>query len=243
MNMPNIIEQKTAVAFHIERALQNETSEIPPNPPLVKGRKSNIPEGWVMNGLGHLVPVESINPVALAEDEFVREVHAKVQQISQLIEKTQKEITGDVEAFRQLAMERYGLDCCTPSGYADLRSFDGRLSVQLSIGKKLIFGIELDSVKALFESCRNRWTDGMNKHAKALIDHSFRKDSKGNINADRLWELTTINFEGEADPEWDQAIEALKAAARWVRTRPYIRFYRQEAGKKPELVKLNYTDF
>jgi len=200
-----------------------------------------IPEGWIMNGLGHLVPVESVAPAILDEDAFVRELFAKAEAVEKALAEFRAAAFGDVEAFRSLAMEKYGLDRVSPTGYADLRSFDGRLSVQLSVGKKIVFGSDLDAVKALFDSCLNRWTDGMNKHAKALVEMAFRKDRKGEINADKLWELTSLSVEGEADAEWDEAVRALKAAARWVATRPYLRFYRQEKSQKPEMVRLDFS--
>ena len=145
-----------------------------------------VPEGWIMNGLGHLVSTDSINPATLAEDEFVRELYAKAEALHEAVKAFQQAASQDVEAFRQLNMERYGLEKVSPTGYADLRSFDGRISVQLSVGKKLVFGSELDSVKALFDSCLVRWTDGINKHAKAMVEHAFRKDRKSELNADKV---------------------------------------------------------
>lgn len=202
-----------------------------------------IPDGWIMNALGHLEPIEGINPARLAEDEFVREIYAKAEALNLAIAAFAEAASQDVRAFRELTMERYGLEKVSPTGYANLMSFDGRLSVQLSIGKKLVFGAEIDAVKPLFDSCMVRWSKDVNAHAKAMIEHAFRKDSKAQLNADKLWELTQIKVEGEKDPEWERAIQALKDAARWTATRPYIRFYRQEKGKKPELLKLNFSDF
>lgn len=202
-----------------------------------------MPDGWIKNGLGHLVPIESVAPAVLDEDALVRELFAKAEAAEKALADFRAVAFGDVEAFRSLAMEKYGLDRVSPTGYADLRSFDGRLSVQLSLGKKLVFGSDLDAVKALFDSCLNRWTDGMNKHAKALVEMAFRKDRKGEINADKLWELTALSVEGEADEEWDEAVKALRAAARWVQTRPYLRFYRQLQDKKAELVKLDFSAY
>lgn len=203
-----------------------------------------IPEGWIMNSLGHLEPITAANQHRVEEGKFVEELYAKAETISKALEAFAKAAHDDVDAFRQLTMERYGLSKISPTGYAELRSFDGKTVVHLSIGKKLTFGAEADAAKPLFDKCMVKWSAGVNAHAKAMIEHAFRKDRKSQLNADKLWELTQIKVEGdEKDADWDAAIQALKDAARWVSTRPYIRFHKQEGREKPDLLKLSFTDF
>ena len=63
--------------------------------------------------------------------------------------------------------------------------------------------------------------------ACALVDRAFRTDSKGQIKTAAVLELLRLDID---DPEWLQAMEAIKDSIEACGTAVYVRFYVRGEG-------------
>jgi hypothetical protein len=186
--------------------------------------------GYKRNSLGHLVPIESISQWSLDEDDLVDELFAAAEQLQEQMKKFKLRTMTDIQAFTELVAERYGVRKGGEQGFLTLSSYDGQRKIQISIGRQLTFGIELAAARELVHECIRKWSEGSNPHIRALVEHAFQTDEQGKLSPSRIWELTRIEIVGE--PEWEQAMKAIREAVRYEGEKPYLRFYRRQLPDK-----------
>jgi hypothetical protein len=87
-----------------------------------------------------------------------------------------------------------------------------------------MFDERLHVAKQLIDACIHRWTQNSDANVKALVEHAFQTDKKGNINTGRVLGLLQLKIE---DDEWEQAMRAIKDSICVVNSKSYLRFYRR----------------
>lgn len=190
-----------------------------------------IPEGYMEDAQGNLVPLDNVKPEHLEEDALVKTLVGHAVEINKEIASFKARSMGDVEALRQLVFEKHGATLGGKKGNITLRSYDGRLQVQVAVSETLAFGPELEAAKSLIDECVLRWSTDANDNLKALVDHAFQVNKKGRIDTHRVLGLRKLKID---DPEWYRAMEAISEALRVTGSRSYIRFYRRDP--KTEIV-------
>ena len=68
-----------------------------------------IPEGFMTDSAGRLVPIATIRPIDIERDKLVREIVAKALDLSNALAKFKGAAFGDIEAFVELSAEQYGV--------------------------------------------------------------------------------------------------------------------------------------
>lgn len=183
-----------------------------------------IPDGYMEDAKGALVPLASVKPEHLAEDALVKELIAEAARISAELAAFRARALGDVAALRDLVAEKYGAKIGGRKGNVQLQSFDGRLRLNVQISETLSFGPELGAAKDLIDACVTRWSEGASTNIRALVDHAFQVGKSGRIDTARVLSLRRIDMGG--DEEWGRAMEALSDAVRISGSKSYVRFYR-----------------
>ncbi|TVO70868.1 DUF3164 family protein [Sedimenticola selenatireducens] len=181
-----------------------------------------IPAGYRQNAQGHLVPIDSIAEIDLDRDALVDEVFQAAEQLRLSMADFKAKAMGDVEAFVELAAEKYDAKLGGLKGNLSLTSFDGRKKVQISIGDTIAFDERLTIAKALVDECIHEWTEGSSSEIKTLVEHAFQTDKEGKINTGRILGLTRLAIE---HPKWKQAMEAIRDSLMVVSSKSYIRLY------------------
>ena len=64
-----------------------------------------MPEGFMENAQGHLVPLDRVQDIDKARDELVREKVAKVEAMNKALAALKGELLADVGAFVSLSAE------------------------------------------------------------------------------------------------------------------------------------------
>lgn len=194
----------------------------------------HIPDGYKLNAVGHLVPIESIKEIDLARDEFVRQVVAKAKAQSEAIRLFKKEIQDDFQAFIDLSAERYGASLGGEKGNVGLKSFDGRFEVTREVNETMEFDERLHVAKALVDDCLREWTRGSDPKIRTLIESAFQVDKKGQVNTKRVLGLRKLKFD---DEKWNLAMEAIGDALTITGSCTYFRFHeRDDQGKYQQIV-------
>ncbi len=181
-----------------------------------------IPAGYMQNTQGHLVPIDTIDPIDLARDELVKEIIQQAQKLQISMRQFKENAMGDVSAFVDLAAEKYGVSLGGRKGNVSLLSFDGRHKVQLAVAERLHFDERIQAAKALVDECIHEWTAGSRSEIKALVEHAFQTDKEGKINTGRVLGLMRLDIQ---DAKWRRAMDALKDSIQVVSTTTYIRLY------------------
>jgi len=186
--------------------------------------ETSIPRGYRKNAEGHLVPESMIAPIDLARDELVREQVVKAKAMSTTLSEFKQHAFGDIAAFVDLSIERYGV---TPrgrkgKGNITLYSFDGQYKVQVAVAEHIAFDERLQAAKCLIDACITRWAASSRDEIKLLVQDAFRVDQAGKINVGRVLGLRRLEIR---DEKWQQAMKAIGESLQVVGSKEYIRFY------------------
>lgn len=198
----------------------------------------NIPDGYKKNSLGHLVPIETIKEEDLARDEFVLEAVAKARNISHVVTTFKLQLADDMQAFLDLAAEKYGATLGGARGNVTLTSFDGRYQLMRAVSDLLDFNETLQAAKALIDTCLREWTSDSRPEVRALIEDAFQVDKKGKINAKRILGLRKLNIN---DEKWRRAMEAISDSLTVTGSRTYFRLYERDEGGNYRQIPLDFS--
>lgn len=182
----------------------------------------NIPEGYMENAQGHLVPIAQVKPIDKSRDEFVKEKVAKIREM-------QQELMADTAAFVQLSAERYGAKIGGEKGNVTLETYDRKLRLVRQVSETLAFDEGLMAAKALIDECLSDWCEQAPGELRAVVEQAFRVNKEGRINTNAVLALRKLDI---SDERWMNAMQAIGDSLTVADTKPYIRVYeRDEFGK------------
>lgn len=192
-----------------------------------------IPEGFMQNGAGHLVPISKINPWDLERNNVVNDIVKRAKQLQQLMTNFKCDAEGDAEAFIQLSAENYGVNLGGKKGNVTLTNFDGSSQIKIQVSDQIVFDERLQVAKALVDQCIHNWTENSNDNIRALVEHAFQTDKEGKINIARIYSLLRLEINDET---WKQGMKALRESMQVSSSKSYMRIYeRDEKGKYQQI--------
>ncbi|MEY4591521.1 MAG: hypothetical protein RIR18_416 [Pseudomonadota bacterium] len=181
-----------------------------------------IPEGYLEDQQGRLVPIGTVKPIDIERDKLVREIVEKAKVVSGNIGQFKVDVFGDIAAFVQLSAEQYGASIGGKKGNVTLLSFDGKFKVQRAIAEHVTFDERLQAAKGLIDECINDWMQGSSQNIQVLVNNAFQVDKEGNINVGRVLSLRRLEIE---DDRWNRAMKAIGDAVQVVGSKSYVRVY------------------
>jgi hypothetical protein len=191
----------------------------PPSP-------AEIPDGFMADSSGRLVPIANVREEHKLEDELVRQLHSRAVALSEALRQFRENGFAEIAALMEMLAERYQAPKGGAKGNMTLSSYDGSLRVQVAIGDYLTFGPELQIAKRLVDACLVRWSQGANDNLRTIINDAFAVDKEGKLKVDRILGLRRLEI---VDPEWKSAMEAIGDAVRVTHSKQYLRLYRRAA--------------
>lgn len=181
---------------------------------------------YMTNAAGHLVPEAKVRPEDRLEDTLVRDLYMRASNLNKLLASFKATTFSEVDAFRELLLEKYQASKGGKKGNVSLLSYDGLTKVMISVADFITFGPQLQVAKSLIDECIREWASSSNDNIKALIDHAFRVDKQNRINTQAVLQLRTLNIN---HPTWQKAMEAITDSLRVVSSKQYVRFYQRES--------------
>lgn len=167
----------------------------------------SVPEGYMRNAIGHLVPIESIKDIDLVRDQFVRSIIERTKDFSSQIEAFKQQLADDVQAFVDLSAEKYGVKNGAVSGrWVPLMTFDGQYKVTREISDLIDFDERLQIAKELVDECLEEWGQTADSKVKTMLADAFQVNKKGRVNVQKVLGLRKFKFE---DHRWKEAMEAI----------------------------------
>ncbi len=191
------------------------------------GKEMEIPEGYMEDAAGRLVPVENISERDLLCDDLVRLLAANAARLAGLVAAFKAGAFEDLDAFIELSNEKYGVKTGGAKGNAALTSFDGRLKIMVAVDEGIAFGEQLQAARALIEECIREWSDGARPELCTLINDAFRAAKNGKLSTARVLGLLRLEI---AHPKWKLAMQALSEAVQVTGSKRYVRFYRRNGS-------------
>jgi len=186
----------------------------------------HVPDGYLINASGHLVPIELISEIDKTRNDLVMEIIEKVQDLRNILADFKQDTLADIGAFVELSAEKYDVKLGGLKGNITLCSFDGQYQLKLSQADIKMFDERLHAAKELVDECIHKWTEGSRVEIKALVEHAFQTDKQGNISLARIYSLLQLQIE---DEQWLQAMKALRDSMQVVSTKSYLRIYHRKA--------------
>jgi len=183
---------------------------------------TSIPDGYLRNAAGHLVPREQIREHDLLRDDIARGLAEQALGIHAQLKAFKVRALGDIADLVRISAERYEVALGGDKGNVTLTTYDGQYKVVRAIAERITFTEEIEAAKQLINNCIVRWSEGANPHIRALVDRAFRTDSKGQIKTAAVLELLRLDID---DAEWTNGMEAIRDSIQATGTATYIRVY------------------
>ena len=195
---------------------------------------NNVPEGFLKDAKGHLVPLELVKPIDMARNDLVLELVAKAQVVSATLAAFKADAFGDIKAFVDMSAEQYKAKVGGKKGNVTLMSFDGQYKVVLAAQDNIRFDERLQAARALIDECLTEWTQDARSEVRAIVNEAFRADKQGEISTGRVLALRRMEI---TDARWQRAMEAIGDAVQVVGSKSYIRVY-QRIGESEQYVPI-----
>ncbi|KAI5914608.1 DUF3164 family protein [Thauera sp. 2A1] len=183
-----------------------------------------IPEGYLRNAAGHLVPIDQVREQDLLRDEVARNLAQQAVALHNMLASFKARALADIADLVRIAGERYDVKLGGTKGNVTVTTYDGEYKIQRAIAERIEFTEELEAAKELINQCIDRWSQGANPHIRALVDRAFRTDTKGQIKTAAVLELFRLDID---DEEWLRAMQAIRDSIQSTGTATYVRVYRR----------------
>lgn len=184
------------------------------------------PDGYKADAEGRLVPIASIKPEHMLEDELVRRLVALADAQSAALKAFRENAASEIKAFLDLIADQYGVSRGGKKGNVTFQAYDGSMRIQLAVGEFITFGPELQAAKALIDQCLTDWSASAGSELRTIVSDAFRVNKEGKLDTDAILGLRRHAFE---DARWKRAMDAISDSVRVVRSKTYLRFYRRRA--------------
>lgn len=186
-----------------------------------------IPEGYLLNPAGHLVPREQVREQDLLRDQVASELADHAINIHHQLKAFKARALADIADLVSVSAEKYKVAIGGEKGNVTITTFDGKYKVVRAYAERITFTEEIEAAKALINACIIRWSEGANDNIRALVDRAFRTDSKGQIKTAAVLELLRLEI---TDDEWERAMDAIRDSIQSTGTAVYVRVYQRIDG-------------
>ena len=183
---------------------------------------TNIPQGYMRNAMGHLVPEDQVRDQDKLRDQVTRELADAAKALSLALKDFKKKSLGDVADLISIAGERYGVQMGGKKGNVTIATYDGQYKVQRSYADRLTFTEEMKVAKVLVYDCIRAWSKGADTHLMAIVDRVFSPNRNGQIKTSDVLDLLRLEID---DDNWKAAMKAVKDSIMVSGSAVYIRVY------------------
>lgn len=197
-----------------------------------------VPNGYMMNRVGHLVPLETVEDYDIACDEFVKEMISQAQDTSEQLKAFKDSVAGDMQAFFELAAEKYEVDVGKSKGFLELFSYDGKYKFVREFDDRIEADARIQIARELILECLREWSEVAGPELKAIVEKKLQVNKKGKINVGEYLSLRRLKID---HPKWKQAMDAVSDSLVVAGTSTYYRMYERGEDGKYKQVCLDFS--
>ncbi len=181
-----------------------------------------IPDGYMKDAQGKLVPDDMVRDIDKKRDAIVRSIVVEAKRVRDEIATFKTGTLEQIEAFIQLSGKQYQVKMGGKKGNVTLQSYDGKFKIQRAISEYLVFDERLQVAKQLIDDCIHAWTEGSRSEIQVLINDAFQVDKEGRVSTSRILGLKRLNI---TDRKWQKAMRAINDSMQVAGSKTYIRIY------------------
>jgi hypothetical protein len=179
---------------------------------------------WMVDDRGAHVPLESVKPAHMLEDEIVRKIFFYAEPLSAQVARFMAHTMDDLNSHDALLAQEYKVTRRGKKGNRTYTSYDGLMKVQVQVSDVISFGPELQQAKSLIDECLTSWTSDSQAELRVFVTRAFDVDKEGKVRAAELFRLRRFEIK---DGRWLNAMRAIDDAVRPRGTKSYVRFYKR----------------
>lgn len=183
-----------------------------------------IPDGYMQNAMGHLVPEANVRAIDKLRNDVVLDLFKEGQEINDRLKAYKAKAFDTIETLIQTSAEQYDATLGGSKGNVTLTSYDGRFRVVRSRSTQVAFSEEIEAAKALIGQCIDRWSADAGDNIKAIVNRAFKTNRDGELKTDAVLDLLRLEID---DDQWKRAMEALKDSMMASGTATYVRLYQR----------------
>ncbi|MDR7024356.1 DUF3164 family protein [Pseudomonas peli] len=202
---------------------------------MVDTNQTPVPDGYVRNAAGHLVPEHQVRDHDKLRDSVAGDLAKQALAISEALGNFKTKALADIADLISLSAEKYGVKLGGKKGNVSIVTYDGRFKIERAMADRLTFTEEILAAKELIDQCIRKWSEGADQHLRVLVDRAFRANKQGQIKTGDVLSLLRVEID---DPDWKMAMEALKDSIQVNGTAIYIRVY-QRVGNTDRYEPIN----
>ncbi len=188
------------------------------------------------NSRGAWVPEDSIKPLDLLREQVVENIHEKILNLRQEMAKVKEHIIEEIQEFRGIAAEEYGVTLGSEKGNLQMTSFDGAIRIMLAINDNLTFTEGIAIAQELINQCVDDWSKGGNQNLRLMVDEAFRLDQSGNMDVKRILGLRRLNI---SDERWIKAMDIISDSLKVHSSKQYFRVHERDKTGNYRMVDLD----
>jgi len=186
---------------------------------------TDIPEGYMEDQHGRLVPERLVKGVDKLRDQTVKEIVAGAKQQRDALARWKAGALADFGEFLETAAEEYNTSFGGQKGNVTLTTYDGRYKIVRAINERLSFNERIQIAKQKIDTCIHRWAEDSNDYVRALVEHAFQTDTQGTLSTSRILGLRRLDIN---DPEWLEAMRAINDSIEVEGSKTYLRLYERD---------------
>ncbi|WP_338807114.1 DUF3164 family protein [Pseudomonas chlororaphis] len=186
-----------------------------------------IPEGFVRNAIGHLVPVDQVREQDKLRDQVASDLAEAAKELNLALKRFKKKSLGDIDDLISIAGERYGVQIGGKKGNVTIATYDGKYKVVRSHADRLTFTEEMEAAKALVYDCIKTWSKGADNHLLAIVERTFSPNRNGQIKTSDVLDLLRLEID---DDTWKRAMKAVRDSIQVSGSAVYVRVYERVNG-------------
>ena len=183
-----------------------------------------IPDGYMRNASGHLVPEALVREHDKLRDSVARAIGNRAVELNRLLAEFKRESLNEIEDLVRIAGDKYQVELGGKKGNVTIATYAGDIKVLRSVADKIAFTEEIKAAEALIRNCLARWSEGANAKLLAVIDRAFTTSNKGQLKTSAVLDLLRIEVD---DEEWERAMQAIRDSIQSIGTATYVRVYRR----------------
>lgn len=195
-----------------------------------------VPEGYMKDPQGRLIPTDQVRDIDKARDELVHELVSAARDVSRRLREWKERAMEDIRTFVDLSAERYDAKIGGAKGNVTLATFDGSAKIMIAISEYIEFDEGLQAAKSLIDNCLRRWSEGANANLRVIVNDAFKVDRKGRVDTKRILGLRRLEI---ADEEWSRAMDAISESVQVTGSKEYIRVYQRRADGEYDQLQLD----
>lgn len=214
--------QEMAAAFDAERVKQAREWD-------------GVPEGYVQNAKGWMMPAASVKEKDKVEDGFVDQYHRYAAAVGAACGHLRLSAFSESDALVEMIVKDAGGDGSTERRKVTLQNLRATRRIVIDRRDTVAFGPEVQAAKEKVWGCVRKWGEGANQNIVALATMAFEPNGNGDLSVSKVAVLWRLDCQ---EPEWQDAMAALKDALRPTGTATYLRFHeRKDPDGKWNLVE------